>query len=221
MKKISVIIPAHNEEKYIEKTLLSIKRNQTPLELIIICDSCSDKTSEISAKYTENVFSVNFKNISKTRNFGVSKSLGDVLVFIDADTIISENYLEEIFKVIDICDYGCAKWVSESRTFLGKYIAWVSNNYSKKNIGGNFFIRKEVFEKIEGFNENMLQGEDTDIGDRLKNNEFKHCFLKNCFIIPSERRYKEKGYIKLIIRSGVMAFLYKIFRSYYNKIALK
>ncbi len=63
----------------------------------------------------------------------------------------------------------------------------------------------------------MRMGEDTDLGDRLKKEGAKYCFTKDCYIIPSERRYRQRGYIYLIIKSGIDGLLYKFFRKYYNK----
>lgn len=217
MKKISVIIPAHNEEEYIEKTLDSLFKNKTQIELIVICDSCNDKTKDIAKKYTDLVFDVDFESGAKSRNFGVEKSSGDVLVFLDADTLVSDNYLEEISKMSETYDIGCARWVSESNTILGRYISWFSTNYSKKNIGGNFFIKRDLFEKLKGFNEEMKRGEDTDIGERSRILGANYIFMKKCFIIPSERRYKKNSYLSMLIKSGFRCLIYTFFRNYYNK----
>lgn len=217
MKKISIIIPANNEEKYIGKTLDSLLKNKTPFEIIVVCDSCNDGTKNISKKYTDLVFEVDFKSIAKSRNFGVEKSSGDILVFLDADTLVSDNYLGEISKMSEIYDIGCARWVSESNTVLGRYIVWLTNRYNKKNIGGNFFIKRDLFEKVKGFNENMKRGEDTDLGERVKSLGSNYVFMDKYFIIPSERRYRESGYINMIIKSGFNGFLYQFFRNYYNK----
>jgi hypothetical protein len=216
-ENISVIISAHNEEEYIVKTLESFSKNDIPYELVIICDTCSDKTSEIAKRYTSKAYNVDFKNISKVRNFGAEKASGDILVFGDADTLVSENYLLEVLKATNAYDYGCAKWISEYGSFLSKYIVWNTNIYNKKHIGGNFFIKKNIFKKVGGFNEKMKKGEDTDLGNRLKGINVKNSFIRNCYIIPSERKYKENGYIYLIIKSGIEGFLYKFFRNYYNK----
>lgn len=216
-KKISVIIPAHNEEKYIVKTIEALYKNKESFELIVVCDYCFDNTDKFSKKYTSNVYNVEFKSPSKARNFGVGKSSGNILVFIDADTIVSENYLEEVLKMVNICDYGCAKWISESKSIGGKYIIWATNIYNNNHIGGNFFVKKELFQTVGGFNENMKMGEDTDLGDRFKKINAKYCFMKNCYIIPSERRYKEEGYLFLIIKSIFNGLLYNFFRNCYNK----
>lgn len=216
-ENFSVIISAHNEEKYIEKTLESFSKNDVPFELIVICDACSDKTNEIAKKYTDNVYDVNFRNISKVRNFGAEKSSGKILVFGDADTLVSSNYLKEISNSIKNSDFGCVRWISESDTFFGKYIAWVANTFNKKHMGGNFFVKKDLFKSVKGFNEEMIKGEDTDLGDRLKKIDTKCCFLGKCWIMPSERKFRKNGYIYLIIKAIIHTFIYKFFRNYYNK----
>jgi glycosyltransferase involved in cell wall biosynthesis len=220
MNNLSAIIYAHNEEDYLEKTIKNFKETEFPHELIVVCDSCTDKTSEIAKDYTSRVFEVNFKNISKTRNFGAKKAKGNILVFSDADTIFSNNYLEEISESMKNYDYGCAKWKSETKKFLGKYLAWNSNRYhkKKKTVGGNSFVKKNFFDKVNGFDENMKKGEDTDFGDRLREIDARHIFLEKAFQFPSERRYKKEGYLKLIYRSWEEVFLYKYFRKKYDRV---
>lgn len=217
-KIISVIIPAHNEDKYIKDVLDSIKKNSYVFELIVVCDSCIDDTKQVSSFYTNLVFDVDFQNVSKSRNFGAQKSSGDILIFLDADTLISDNYFEEVIKAISDYDYGCARHVNESNSIVSKYIAWQSNSYFKKgNIGGNLFIKRDFFNKVSGFNENMKRGEDTDLGERLKKVGAKYCFLEKCYIIPSERRYKSNGYFLFIFETGIRGLLYKFFRKFYDK----
>ena len=65
-----------------------------------MCDSCSDSTEEIARKNTEKVYNVNFTNVSKTRNFGAKRAEGRFLVFNDADTVVSKNYLSLIKRFL-------------------------------------------------------------------------------------------------------------------------
>ena len=74
-----------------------------------------------------------------------------------------------------------------------------------------------MFGKVEGFNEEMKRGEDTDLGERVRVMGANYIFMKKCFIIPSERRYRENGYLKMIIESVILGFFYTNFRNYYNK----
>jgi len=74
-----------------------------------------------------------------------------------------------------------------------------------------------LFEKLNGFNEEMKRGEDTDIGERARVLNASYIFMKKCFIIPSERRYKKNGYLNMFIKSGFRGLIYTFFRNYYNK----
>lgn len=214
---ISIIIPAHNEENYLESTIKSVLKNKGNYELIIICDSCEDKTFEIAKKYTRKTYRVYFKNISKTRNYGVKKSSGEILIFNDADTIISENYIPEISEAMKNHDYGVGKWESERGSLLGKFVAWNDNRYTKfhKVVNGNFFLKRNCFEEVGGFNEKMLKGEDTDLGEKLSNKKF--IYLENIKQIPSERKYREEGFLKRIFKTQMEGLIYLINRKRYDE----
>lgn len=159
---ISIIIPAHNEQNYIQKTLESIKNSSfKDYEIIVLCDKCTDKTKEIAKKFTKKVFEVNFQTPGQVRNLGAKFAKGKILVFNDADTIISKNYLEEIKKAVDKeADYGSAKWIGETGHWFGRYWAWGNNRTNKKykTIAGNSFVTKKAFEKVKGFNKKLIKG---------------------------------------------------------------
>lgn len=84
--RFSVIIPAYNAEKRFRKTLESIK-SQTfeNYELIVICDSCTDKTAEIAREYTDKVYNVNYKHTGLNRNYGMDLAQGEYVLFTDDD----------------------------------------------------------------------------------------------------------------------------------------
>ena len=100
MKKISVIIPAHNEEKYIGKCLDSIKTAESninlPLEIIVALNRCTDRTKDIAQSYQAITVREDEKNIAKIRNAGVKASTGDVIVTIDADSWMTPNMLQKV-----------------------------------------------------------------------------------------------------------------------------
>lgn len=84
--RFSIIIPAYNAEGRFRKTLDSIK-NQTfkNYELIVICDSCEDKTHEIAREYTDKVYDVNYRHTGKNRDYGMALAQGDYVLFTDDD----------------------------------------------------------------------------------------------------------------------------------------
>lgn len=104
---ISVVIPAYNNEKYIDKCLNSII-NQTygNLEIIIINDCSTDNTEEIILKYKNKderiLYLKNDKNIGvgPTRNRGIEVSKGRYIYFLDSDDYIEPDCLEELYNAI-------------------------------------------------------------------------------------------------------------------------
>ena len=94
---ISIIIPAYNEEKFIEQTLISLKKQNCgiPYEIIVCDNNSKDKTPEIAQKYADKVVSETKQGGGYARNKGASIAQGKYLVFTDADTVFPENYLEE------------------------------------------------------------------------------------------------------------------------------
>ena len=95
---ISIVIPAYNEESYILNTIKYIK-NQSfkDYEIIVVCDGCTDSTSKIVKNHVDKLI------VNKTRtgpadakNTGAKHAKGDKLVFLDADTLLTEGVLKNI-----------------------------------------------------------------------------------------------------------------------------
>lgn len=113
--RFSIIIPAHNTEKYIRKTLESIKMQEfTDYELIVVCDSCTDETEHIAREYTDKVYTVNYCKDGLTRNKGLAAATGEYILFMDSDdwwihefalTMI-DSALKDREEDIDILAFG-------------------------------------------------------------------------------------------------------------------
>ena len=113
---ISIIVPIYNAEKYLNKCLESLtKQTKKELEFILINDGSTDKTEEIIKEYQDKRIKY-FKNknqgIGKTRNFGISKSSGKYLMFVDSDDYLEKDACEILYKKISkegadlaICDF--------------------------------------------------------------------------------------------------------------------
>ena len=116
MKDISIIVPIYNAEKYINKCIDSIL-NQTKkeLEIILINDGSTDNTESIIKSYKDKRI-VYFKNtnhgIGYTRNYGISKSTGKYIMFLDSDDYLEKTACEKLFNKIEkdkldivMCDF--------------------------------------------------------------------------------------------------------------------
>ena len=97
--KISVIIPAHNEEKTISKCLDSVY-NQTfkDFECVVVADACTDNTVEVAKSYGAKVVEADVRNDGLSRNIGMENSSGEWILFIDADDWWLHEYVFELLS---------------------------------------------------------------------------------------------------------------------------
>ena len=104
---VSIIIPAYNVEKYIEKCITSIlEQTYTNIEVIIVNDGSTDKTGEIIdiiSKKDSRIRVVLKENagVSEARNSGIEVSTGDYLVFVDGDDYIAKDYIEYMLSLVE------------------------------------------------------------------------------------------------------------------------
>ncbi len=104
MKK-SVVIIAYNEDRYIEKCILSvINQTQRADEILLIAHNCTDKTIEIASRYKE--VSIIVYNgpvgIIYARIKGISNVSGDIVLCIDGDSVAKNNWIEEMTKLLNL-----------------------------------------------------------------------------------------------------------------------
>lgn len=103
----SVIVPAHNSEKYLRKGLDSIKAQTfTDYELIVICDACTDQTHELALEYADKIRITNHGMDGLARNEGIDAAEGKWILFMDDDDWFLHEYVfDELYRAImDIPD---------------------------------------------------------------------------------------------------------------------
>jgi cellulose synthase/poly-beta-1,6-N-acetylglucosamine synthase-like glycosyltransferase len=211
MKKpsVSVIIPALNEENYIEATLKAVKNQDYDgtYEIIVADGMSKDDTVKVAKKYADKVIIVKKQMAAAERNAGARIAGGDILVFIDADTLVLPNCLSEIFELFknkEVVGAACPIFLFSSK-FTHFIFYWFSNQVVKFSIKtnkpqllGNFFaFRKDTFEKIHGFNERLYTHEDYDLSERIS--KFgKIAFTEKTLVLASPRRFEKWGGAKCV-----------------------
>jgi glycosyltransferase involved in cell wall biosynthesis len=203
--RFSIVIPAHNEERFLSGCLDSIERASSrhvnQVETIVVLNRCSDGTERIARQRRAVVVRDNSKNLACIRNAGARQATGEVLVTIDADSRMSENMLCEIDAALRSGKYigggVCIRpertsWGIGSTFFLLK-ISMLVTGLS----GGLFWCLRRDFEEIHGFNENLFYAEDYDFGKRLKahgrKRNLKYRTLRRAFIQTSCRKFDRFG----------------------------
>jgi len=216
---ISVIIPSLNEEKYIESTLKSLKNQdyKGEREIIVVDGGSKDKTVKIAKKYADKVIELKQRGVARGRNAGAKEAKGDVLVFVDADTVLLFNALGEFsqeFSKKDVVGATCPiiPTSSQARDFI---LYWGFNQFVKASlktrkpqvVGICFACRKKAFDKVGGFNEKIDIMEDFDLSERLsKLGKIK--FNEKTFVLTSHRRIGKWG------RGRSMRKIFKMYVNY-------
>ena len=191
--KFSIIIPAYNEEMYIENTLKSIPKNKET-EIIVVCNACTDNTEIIAKKYAK-VISLKEKNVSKARNIGAKESKGNILIFLDADTCLTKNSLKEIESSLNYSSIGTCKVLPDNKKLKYRIAMKIKNLFLWFPwTSGIIYCNKKIFKKINGFNENLTINEDSDFVKRaVKYGKFS---IADSYVINSMRRFEKYGLIK-------------------------
>jgi len=101
---ISFIVPAYNEERLLGATLDAVRAAALaigePYELIVADDASTDRTAAIAAQHGAILVSVAHRQIAATRNSGARKANGDWLIFVDADTLVSEAVVRSAVEAL-------------------------------------------------------------------------------------------------------------------------
>jgi len=211
--RFSIIIPAYNEEKYLSATLerivatLNIKTHQ--FEIIVVDNDSEDKTVEIAESYGARVVDEIIHNIATVRNTGARSANGDVLIFIDADTLVPEGLFQRIADIMqDEKCFGGAVAVDYGefqRRWMKLYsLGWkLWGNVFNMRGGAAQFCRKRIFHNIGGYDESIYLGEDVEFYWRLssfakRNGGFLQ-FIEEVTVTTSTRRFDKMSLCKTLL----------------------
>lgn len=216
MKKpfISVVVPAYNEEKYIESNLVSLKNQDYPkksFEVIVEVSGSVDNTAKIAKKYGAKVVDVGKRlGVSGARHTASLAASGDIIAGTDADTMLPAHWLRVISENLGHDKYSGVTgpvrahakrfWPKFSYAFSYElyYLIGLAHFGDVYFPGMNFAIKKSVFDKIGGFDTTLSAGEDLDLSVKaLKHGKIK--FDRRMTAYTKPRRLKEgslRGYFR-------------------------
>jgi glycosyltransferase involved in cell wall biosynthesis len=219
--RISVIIPAYNEERYLGDTLDSVKEaieeycrdHQAGVEVIVVNNNSSDRTEDVARAHLVTLVFEEKNQISAARNAGAKAAHGEILVFLDADDHLSPNFLGLVDQAMRSGGYigGGARILWNKQSIWIAFFNGVGNCLRQLLGVSNAvpFTSKESCEKIGGFDERYYAGEDmkfaVDLKKLGKKEAKKFCVIKDGYVLKSARKFDRYG--GLVVMLGFFVFL--------------
>ena len=169
---VSVIVTTKNSALFLEECLSSIKKQTyKQIELIVVDNFSTDNTLEIAKIFADKVFSKGNER-STQRNYGVKKCAGKYVLIVDSDMVLSESLIKSCAQVmgqnieipgiiIPEVSFGDGFWANcktlERSFYLG--VEWME---------AARFFRKDAFDRVGGFDERLISGEDWEFSQRVE-----------------------------------------------------
>jgi glycosyltransferase involved in cell wall biosynthesis len=210
---ISVIVPAYNEEQYLPETLkrigAALSHVNSPSEIILVDNDSRDKTRRIAESFGAKVCAESEHNISRVRNRGAEASAGDVLIFVDADTLVPAALFQKIANVMkdEKCFGGAVsvaygefqrKWV---KYYLLGWRFWETVFHTRQ--GAAQFCTRQAYLELNGYDETLYMGEDVEFHWRLAKLARRKggyvSFIKEPQVLTSGRRFDKMSWWKTLL----------------------
>lgn len=177
---LSVIVPAFNEEGFIEHCISSLQRagnrlreeKKQYIEIIVVDNNSTDRTGEIARQAGARVIFEPYNNISRARNIGANQAQGEFLAFVDADMCVSEDLLCSIDEnLMDSRSVGGGTRVRPEKWTFNIFVYWIFESSLRFLFGGFSGVlhcRKKEFEDMRGFDEQCFIAEKINFYRRLR-----------------------------------------------------
>ena len=217
MKSLSVIIPALNEERYIGDTLQWLQsavltwntvQPDSSVEIVVVDNDSTDRTAELARSYDAKVISEPVRNISRARNSGARNAQGEAFLFLDADTKVPADLLKRIAEELqnDDCAGGAVAVQHLPASALLRIYVWCWKIFGRllgMAQAAAQFSRRDMFEKLGGYDEGIYMGEDVDFFWRMKKDASRSgkttSYIQDIRVVPSPRRWDQWPLWKTLI----------------------
>ncbi|HPU56948.1 MAG TPA: glycosyltransferase, partial [Verrucomicrobiota bacterium] len=158
---------------------------------------CTDNTAEVARRHCDRLVMVSHKGLSMSRNLGARMAKGELLIFLDADTILRRNALRTIAeRFTRDCAAGTVRGQPDRKKFAYRLIYFLKNFTHRFHIHGGsagvIICWKDHFIRTGGFNESLEVSENSDLIKRL--GRFgRYRYIGDTCATTSMRRYERRG----------------------------
>lgn len=174
---ISFVVPAYNEEALIGRTLDALNRTGQnlcePYEIVVVDDASTDRTAMVAEQYGARTVYVNLRQIAATRNAGAREARGDKLIFVDADTVVTNEVVSAAVDAMTrgAVGGGCAVAfdgrVPRYAQIIHPFLI-IAFRVAGLACGCFLFCRRQAFEAVDGFDETLFASEEIAMSRALK-----------------------------------------------------
>ncbi len=195
---ISVIIAAKNASKYIREAVESVQnQSMKDIEIIVVCDSCTDNTKQIAQGLGCKTIEVNFSHIAKTRNAGLKEAKGEYILCVDSDDVMEKDGILNLYNEF-LKDNALEAVFGMSHEFVSPELSDADKSKLKARpdnyfgaLAGCAIIKKEVFDKVGIFDEALKAGDIVEFQIRLQQKNIK---IKKIPVVTSRRRLHNNNF---------------------------
>jgi|GEM_PF-2488013 len=202
MPHISVILPATNEEAYIERAIDSVRAQHYPhVEILVVVNGAEDATASIARRLDARVIEFPHALLaSGARNQGARLAFGKWYVFLDADSVMGPGVLEAIAS-LDEVRFGTVLGKPDPAKLRYRFFFLIKNIAHRLGLyhgvlGGLFFTSARLFHKIGGYDASLKVNEISDIIARTSTAGGVYTLLTSCSARTSMRRFEQLGLIR-------------------------
>jgi len=211
--KVSVVMPFFNSENTLEESILSLSKSTfNDMEIILVNDGSTDKSSKIANNFVKfkKVHLKQNRGAGSARNAGANIASGEILVFIDSDTVVYSDTVQKMIDRFKDQQVVAFQAISDEHSYnkgLGAELLALKWNYGFHNAGKTsallnsycFAIRKDIFFEIGGFTERFkgAGGEEFDFGHKLNKK----------YVINIDKNIKVKQFYKSVFNRAKVLFV--------------
>jgi glycosyltransferase involved in cell wall biosynthesis len=206
---VSIIIPCFNEEEYIGQCIDSLRKQnyRGQYEIIAVDNGSTDGTISILSDKGITLAHARKRGPAAARNIGIEQSRGEILLFIDGDCLATKDWLNKMVSAFDRRDTGCVAGEimaleHDGMSALEQFLKNKGHLSQKQHMTHPFLpyaatanagYRRQIFDAVGLFDENLQNGEDADFSWRMQlTSEYKIQYIPDAIVYhPYESRLKK------------------------------